>query len=363
MRGYGYGSYRGRNRVRTFLLILIAALCLVLVLAVVGFFLLEPYIIYTSDGIRLEFPAGGGREPDQAIVVEPEATPPLLVVTPEPTPEPAAADFRAVLLPRTALTDGTAAAQMEAAGATAAVFDMKADDGTLGYISDLALAKRAEASAADPGLNEAIRALNSGEIYTVARVSCFRDNKLPYHYNAAALRTGAGNWRDSAGIRWLSPAVADSRQYVAGICAELAALGFDEIVLDYAAFPTAEQGRLSSLIVGERYPSGAFDTAIDTFYGEVKAALAPYPDTTLSILTTEAVLDGDPGNLSGQTAALLAAHAGRVWAPAPVRSISDYGASLEQAGMEDARNRLVLVAEALPAEAGGSWAVLDSGAA
>ena len=282
MRGYGYGSYRGRNRVRTFLLILIAALFLVLILAVVGFFLLEPYIIYTSDGIRLEFPT---RQPDQTQTDEPQppaSTLPVVVVTPEPTPEPTPAEFHAVLLPRTALTDGTAAAQLEAAGATAALFDMKADDGTLGYVSTLDLAKRATSSASEPGLNEAIQALNAGEIYTVARVSCVRDNKLPYHYNAAALRTSAGNWRDSAGIRWLSPAVADARQYVADVCVELAALGFDEILLDYATFPTADNGRLTSLIVGERYPAGTLEQTIDAFYREVKTALAPYPDVTLS---------------------------------------------------------------------------------
>ena len=49
------------------------------------------------------------------------------------------------------------------APATAALFDMKADDGGLGYISGLALAIQAEASAADPALNAAIQLLNGGE--------------------------------------------------------------------------------------------------------------------------------------------------------------------------------------------------------
>ena len=352
MRGYGYGSYRGRNRVRTFLLILIAALFLVLILAVAGYFLLEPYIIYTSDGIRLEFPTRPPDRPQDSEPQPPASTLPVVVVTPEPTPEPAPAEFHAVLLPRTALTDGSAAAQLEAAGATAAIFDMKADDGTLGYISTLELAKRATSSASEPGLNEAIQALNAGEIYTVARVSCFRDNKLPYHYNAAALRTSAGNWRDSDGIRWLSPAVADARQYVTDVCVELAALGFDEILLDHAVFPTAENGRLRTLLVGERYPSGTLNQPISAFYQEVQTALAAYPDTTLSIVSSEAVLDGDPGETSGQTAAQLAASAGRVWAPAPQRSISNYGAILEQAGMPGAQDRVVVFTGALPAVEG-----------
>lgn len=41
---------------------------------------------------------------------------------------------------------------------------MKADDGSLGYISGLALAIQAEASAADPALNAAIQLLNGGGV-------------------------------------------------------------------------------------------------------------------------------------------------------------------------------------------------------
>ena len=127
---------------------------------------------------------------------------------------------------------------MEAAGATAALFDMKADDGSLGYISGLALAIQVEASAADPALNAAIQLLNGGEVYTVARVSCFRDNLVPRSDMSLAIHTNAGNWRDSGDTRWLSPANESARQYVVGMCRELAALGFDEILLDNWAFPT-----------------------------------------------------------------------------------------------------------------------------
>lgn len=56
---------------------------------------------------------------------------------------------------------------------------MKADDGTLGYISQQALAQETKVSATDPAINAAIQLLNSGDLYTVARVSCFRDNTVP----------------------------------------------------------------------------------------------------------------------------------------------------------------------------------------
>ena len=201
MRRNGYDSYHGRSRVRTFLKVLIVLLLVVLAVAVGALLWLEPYIDYSANGIKINLPFFQQKEP------APATGAPVVVTTPEPTPTPEPEeDFRGILLPNSALYDGTAAQQVEAAGATAALFDMKADDGSLGYISGLALAIQAEASAADPALNAAIQLLNGGEVYTVARVSCFRDNLVPRSDMSLAIHTNAGNWRDSGDTRWLSPA-------------------------------------------------------------------------------------------------------------------------------------------------------------
>lgn len=217
MRRNGYDSYHGRSRVRTFLKVLIVLLLVVLAVAVGALLWLEPYIDYSANGIKINLPFFQQKEP------APATGAPVVVTTPEPTPTPEPEeDFRGILLPNSALYDGTAAQQVEAAGATAALFDMKADDGSLGYISGLALAIQAEASAADPALNAAIQLLNGGEVYTVARVSCFRDNLVPRSDMSLAIHTNAGNWRDSGDTRWLSPANESARQYVVGVCRELA---------------------------------------------------------------------------------------------------------------------------------------------
>ena len=139
---YGYSTYRGRTRTQKILSWIIAVLVLVLVLAVAAFFFLQKYMIYTDDGKgHLELPAFSelfssrrGGDPDP---LESEDTT-VIVVTPTPaptpTPEPA---LKAVWLLRGALTDGSAPRQVEAAAGNAAVFNMKADDGTLGYVSSL----------------------------------------------------------------------------------------------------------------------------------------------------------------------------------------------------------------------------------
>ena len=210
MRRNGYDSYRGRSRFRTVMKVLIGVLLVVLVLAVAALIWLEPYLGYSAGGIRINLPFFRREQPEETGGAPVVVTTPEVIPTPAPTPEEQA-DFRAVLLPNTALYDGTAAEQLQAAGANTAVFDMKADDGTLGYISELALAAQAEVSAADPALNAAIQLLNDGDITTVARVSCFRDNSVPYYRNSLALHTSGGNWRDGGGSRWLSPASAEAR--------------------------------------------------------------------------------------------------------------------------------------------------------
>ena len=175
MRRNGYDSYRGRSRFRTVMKVLIGVLLVVLVLAVAALIWLEPYLGYSAGGIRINLPFFRREQPEETGGAPVVVTTPEVIPTPAPTPEEQA-DFRAVLLPNTALYDGTAAEQLQAAGANTAVFDMKANDGTLGYISELAQAAQAEVSAADPALNAAIQLLNDGDITTVARVSCFRHN-------------------------------------------------------------------------------------------------------------------------------------------------------------------------------------------
>ena len=130
--GYGYTGYHGRSRSRMVLKAVIGVLAVVLALMLALFFLQEDRLVFSPGGLRLDVPfLKDGDAPSPP----PEATEPLVIVsaTPAPTPTPApepAEPLRAVMLPRSALSDGSAAARAAEAGANAVVFDMKADDGT-----------------------------------------------------------------------------------------------------------------------------------------------------------------------------------------------------------------------------------------
>ena len=58
-----YDSYHGRNRFATAFKVLIAVLALILLAALAALFFLEPYIVYSSDGVRIELPFFRDEEP------------------------------------------------------------------------------------------------------------------------------------------------------------------------------------------------------------------------------------------------------------------------------------------------------------
>lgn len=310
---YGYDTYRGRTALQRVLSVIIVLLLIVLLLAVAAFFFLQRYIVYTDDGqARLELPflqssaAAATPLPTQAhpmVLVTPEP-----VATPQPTAAPAAAAIHPVSLFRAAFTEGNTQRLVTGAGGDAALFNMRSNDGSLGYVSALPLSVLAKTSAADVKLEGQIHAVTDTELYTIARVSCFKDNLLPRTDPSLALKTVSGyNWRDGSDTRWLDPANAQAQQYAAGVCGELAALGFDEIVLDHAGYPTT--GNLAQ-IQGGVPDAAAQAQTLEGFYQSVREAIGD--DVALAIAVNAQALEGD-GDGSGVTAELLGQYAQRVY--------------------------------------------------
>lgn len=335
----GYSSYRGR-RTLTDVLKIVAA-----VLGVLAVVLLVAVWIGGKDGLPLKLPdvsqqdggqsdvSGDGQGDDQSGGTgsesgqeEPDTS------QPEQPEEPEQESVMTALeLPISAILDGTAAAQLEQAGANALVLTMKDEEGLLAWNSQQALAQSYGVNAGDETVQQQLQAWNQGEVYTVARVCCFRDNTIPYHRNDLAMRASYGNWRDEKGLRWLNPASEGAREYLAGLCGELAAMGFDEILLECAGFPTA--GSVDRITSG----AGEQAQAVSAFVELAEQAVAPY-GTKISLRAEAGVLTGELPEC-GITTALLSGLEGRIWMvsgtePAPQ-------ALLTQAGVTDGEGRLV----------------------
>ena len=316
MRAKGYGSYRGRTPLKRFGKIVAILLVFFLVLCVVAGLYLQQFLVISDEGVRLDLPFAQQEDPSPS----PTPTPflptvdaPVVVTptpTPTPTPEPVSQARSPVLLPTEALYDGSALNQVEAAGGDCALFDLKTDAGTLNYVSALENAVRGGLNPDAPNRNASIRALNEiDDLYTVARVSCFKDHGLiQYDYNLAIHTNSGYRWTDPDGIRWSSPTSPDVRDYVTAVCVELAQLGFDEILLDHAGYPS--EGNLHYIKKGSAYDASQFSSVINGFYSQVAHALADY-DVKLSVVTSQDALSG-ADVLTGQTPENLA-QMNRLW--------------------------------------------------
>ncbi|MCD8004072.1 MAG: putative glycoside hydrolase [Oscillospiraceae bacterium] len=342
-----YHPYRGRSGLNIFLRILLALVLVVVVAGLIAFFYLRQHLVVSQDGVHLDLPFAQQKEEEDAEEsaspsqdsqeeeggedtdgedADGEETAPIVITEDE---EAQAGALSPVSLGQEALYDGTAVEQVEAAGGDCALFDMKPDTGVLSYRSVLELSFSEALSTLEPeDLNKSIVALNKTDgLYTVARVSCFKDGSVPrYEYSYSILTNSGYRWQDPAGIYWISPTSEDMQDYLTGVCVELARLGFDEILLDNAGYPN--EGHLEYIRRGDAYNLEELSTVIAAFYEKVRLALEDY-DVTLSIVTTQAVLDGTE-ELTGQTTENLAS-ADRLW-------MADEDGTLLPISQEDGEN-------------------------
>lgn len=351
-----YQEYRGR-RSRGSLALKIIAVLLALILAagVVFVVFLNGRVEYTDSGVRLVLPWSGG-QPSASPTPGGVSAPPVIITEgpgpgPSPSEEPPEelAAIGAVEVTAAGLADGTAAQAVAAAGGNALVVEMKDEYGRLAWISPSAMAASLGVNAADNGAARAVSALaEEGELYLVARVVCFRDQALAGAGVGGPLTTLGGNiWYDRYGLRWVSPADGTAADYLAQLCLELADMGFDEILLDCAGYP--DFGETHVLATNDLRPAD-LTAPVSAFLARVREVLEP-SGAALSVLTTEGALTGADAN-SGLTARTLAGCADRVWIAPPETEGADYASLLEQAGMEDAAERLVLLGGSRPE---GSW--------
>ncbi len=163
------------------------------------------------------------------------------------------------------------------AGGNAVVFDVKDRLGRLSYASSVPLAQDIGASAEAPIRAPAalVASWQEKEIYVVARLTCFHDvllaEKRPEF--APLSRSGKGLWAEKEQPNWVDPALPQVQQYLIDLALEVAALGVDEIQLDYVRFPT--EGNLADAVFSFDPQELPKDAVITEFVRRMRAALQP----------------------------------------------------------------------------------------
>lgn len=247
--------YKGRGRLtRRRLLLLLPILLVALLVGVIGFFFMQEYIVYTSEGFRFDFPFAhsGGEKPgkDPAPVTPPDdADQPE---TPddgkepdepeEPPVEPEAPATHAIEGDLAQVGDAAYRSQLLASaqqsGANTVVFTVKTPNGKVLIPTDSALAAQVGSAAGDPAAAAGLQALKEGGLRLTARLSVSRDNIAPRALRDSALQTKSGAvWMDYDNITWLAPSGPQTAEYLGQLAASCQSLGFDGLLLTDLGYP------------------------------------------------------------------------------------------------------------------------------
>ena len=157
------------------------------------------------------------------------------------------------------------------------VVDVKGDGGRLAWPSEdpVALAVGAyQHDARRISLEEFIRMSRARELYVIARMVLFKDAELAAGKPEWAIQRADGTlWTDNRGTPWMNPFLEEAWAYPIALAREVAALGVDEIQLDYVRFPS--DGPLEAI----RYPQESTletrTTAIRRFVERFARAVRP----------------------------------------------------------------------------------------
>lgn len=119
------------------------------------------------------------------------------------------------------------------------VIDVKNDEGNITF--DMNLDSVQEAGACIPyirDMEELMATLKEHEVYTIARVVCFKDPYLAQYRPELALKKPDGTpVTDANGLAWVNPYKEGVWEYLTEIAQQAELLGFDEVQFDYVRFP------------------------------------------------------------------------------------------------------------------------------
>lgn len=295
-------SYRNKHRAKILLLVLGAALLAYGIFVLCRFIYVQRFLVYTDSEVQLNYDQDLHSSRPVETPLSPDAFP-MHIVTDDDTlsvgsqSEGALSSLSGYYLSTSMLRELDAVEDaLDALEETpkALLFEMKSIYGNFYYASDLPGA--ITASADIDGISDLLRKYeNAGRTYLIARIPAFTDNNFALDNQPSGLPMRSGAlWMDDNGCYWLDPVDEDVQDYLISIAAELADMGFDEIVFDGFQIPdsknivydTGELTREDILAeAAQRICSALEATPIRISFGSENPSVAQYSDRVY--LTTD----------------------------------------------------------------------------
>lgn len=154
------------------------------------------------------------------------------------------------------------------------VIDVKNDEGRISWKMDLESAQALGACTPYIGdMEEFMKTLKEHEVYTIARISCFKDPCLAAGRPELALTKADGKAvTDANGMAWVNPYREEVWEYLTEVAEAAVEIGFDEVQFDYVRFPigsdadAAEYGVDMQVYPKQQAISGFLEYAVDRLH-------------------------------------------------------------------------------------------------
>lgn len=227
-------TYRNKLLLKRVLLISGIVLLVIVVALLIGFTYLGRYVVYTENGAYFSFRAPDTAvEEEETLLAQPPENP--VLVTGESIYENDALgetdnrllpqDVQGMMIRYEALYDGLELTSIEFGEETNTVM--------------LEMRKRGSDILNTPAVQSLITRAKNEELHLVALMSCLDDSEYALAHQQEALPiSGGALWVDENGSYFLDPTNPNVQKYLIDMIAQLADMGFDEVVLDHFYFPT-----------------------------------------------------------------------------------------------------------------------------
>lgn len=232
-------SYRAKLRLRKILKVSLIVLSVLLALAIVAFVYLQRFLVYSPDGVKLDFsrpqeelrPEEGSGETDNTApsvtIVYNEAS---IDITEDTVFEGYYIDI-AMLQDPDAVYDAIQTIE----GPAVVMIDLKSSSGMFYYSTGIEGAPLAEIDVKT--VDAIIAHLRTHGFTVIARVEAFRDRAYALEHQSYGLPIQGGALWSDGGYYWLDPGEENVLEYLKQIAKDLSSRGITEIVFDDFYFP------------------------------------------------------------------------------------------------------------------------------
>jgi hypothetical protein len=126
----------------------------------------------------------------------------------------------------------------DATGINGLVVDLKTEDGTVVYRTEVPTANSIGAVSSYFELADVVSVSHERDLYLIGRIGVFQDNFFAVYQPDNAVHKEDGSlWRSRTGFTWLDPSDPASYEYSIALAEEACLSGFDEIQFDYVSYP------------------------------------------------------------------------------------------------------------------------------